>query len=382
MPGGRGTAPTFKLPDLRDRALYGAGRRSASARRTGRDSARAAAPRHNHYFRADHGHGAATTATMSGSPRWATHRTTPERRRWRGAATTRSPISGQRRSVGGGSRPHARSPERANIPQDAGAHSHACSGRTQLGRSPHTLGRSGRHVRRVRPRQALLRRDQLHHRHGEELTAARCGNIPSCGLNLYKPMPRKPAPSQYLRPKLPRPSSRRPQARRQPVGAAPTRLAGYDSARAAHPAATRRRAGLIAGGGLLGTGLARLGYVQPAAATGRESGSPTTAALIAGDWEVQDAEAAMGAGMARRRGDFQAGLRQQLIDLGISDTSKLGSLGQVHRQRHDPEGGREQVLGRRPDRSRRRSAPARRTTPRSPLAGCSPRGRRRSRSRT
>lgn len=61
----------------------------------------------------------------------------------------------------------------------------------------------------------------------------------------------------------------------------------------------------------------------------REVLTPATdyASLISGDWEVQDAEAAMGAQMARARGDFQAGLRQQLIDLGISDTSKLGSLG-------------------------------------------------------
>ena len=61
----------------------------------------------------------------------------------------------------------------------------------------------------------------------------------------------------------------------------------------------------------------------------REQYTPLTdyGSLISGDWEVQDAEAAMGAEMARARGDFQAGLRQQLIDLGISDTSKLGSLG-------------------------------------------------------
>jgi hypothetical protein len=55
---------------------------------------------------------------------------------------------------------------------------------------------------------------------------------------------------------------------------------------------------------------------------------PDYGAMIGGDWEVQDAEAAMGAQMARARGDFQAGLRSQLIDLGLSDTSKLGSLGQ------------------------------------------------------
>jgi hypothetical protein len=55
---------------------------------------------------------------------------------------------------------------------------------------------------------------------------------------------------------------------------------------------------------------------------------PDYGSMISGDWEVQDAEAAFGAQMARARGDFQAGLRSQLIDLGLSDTSKLGSLGQ------------------------------------------------------
>jgi hypothetical protein len=63
--------------------------------------------------------------------------------------------------------------------------------------------------------------------------------------------------------------------------------------------------------------------------TGGGGGGPTGGAgLIGGDWEVQAAEAAMGAGMARKRGDFQAQLRQALIDLGIGDTSKLGNLSQ------------------------------------------------------
>ena len=55
---------------------------------------------------------------------------------------------------------------------------------------------------------------------------------------------------------------------------------------------------------------------------------PGYGSLIAGDWEVQDAESQMAAQMARARGDFQAGLRQQFIDLGLSDTAQLGNLGQ------------------------------------------------------
>jgi hypothetical protein len=62
--------------------------------------------------------------------------------------------------------------------------------------------------------------------------------------------------------------------------------------------------------------------------SGQAFQQPDYGAMIGGDWEVQDAEAAMGAQMARMRGDFQAGLRSQLIDLGLTDTSKLGSLGQ------------------------------------------------------
>lgn len=61
----------------------------------------------------------------------------------------------------------------------------------------------------------------------------------------------------------------------------------------------------------------------------QEQFTPATdyGALISGDWEVQDAEAAMASQMSRGRGDFQAALRSQLIDLGLQDTSKLGSLG-------------------------------------------------------
>jgi hypothetical protein len=54
---------------------------------------------------------------------------------------------------------------------------------------------------------------------------------------------------------------------------------------------------------------------------------PQGAGLIGGDWEVQQAETDMASQMARKRGDFQAGLRQAFVDLGASDASKLGNLG-------------------------------------------------------
>lgn len=50
--------------------------------------------------------------------------------------------------------------------------------------------------------------------------------------------------------------------------------------------------------------------------------------LIGGDWEVQGAQAEADARMGRARGDFQSQLRQMLIDLGVTDKSKLGNLGQ------------------------------------------------------
>lgn len=49
--------------------------------------------------------------------------------------------------------------------------------------------------------------------------------------------------------------------------------------------------------------------------------------MIGGDWDVQGAESAMNAGMGAARGNFTAQIRQALIDLGVTDTSKLGSLG-------------------------------------------------------
>lgn len=49
--------------------------------------------------------------------------------------------------------------------------------------------------------------------------------------------------------------------------------------------------------------------------------------MIGGDWDVQGAESAMNAGMGVARGNFTSQLRQALIDLGVTDTSKLGSFG-------------------------------------------------------
>ena len=71
--------------------------------------------------------------------------------------------------------------------------------------------------------------------------------------------------------------------------------------------------------------LGDIGYTAPQ--IGDTSGGTDWGALIGGDYEVQAAEAAMGAGMARRRGDFQAQLRQAMIDLGLTDMTKLGSFG-------------------------------------------------------
>jgi len=51
------------------------------------------------------------------------------------------------------------------------------------------------------------------------------------------------------------------------------------------------------------------------------------AGLIGGDYGVAEMESLMNARMGRARGDFQSQLRQALIDLGVTDTSKLGSLG-------------------------------------------------------
>jgi len=50
--------------------------------------------------------------------------------------------------------------------------------------------------------------------------------------------------------------------------------------------------------------------------------------MIGGDWDVQGAESAMNSGMGAARGNFTSQIRQALIDLGVTDTSKLGSLGQ------------------------------------------------------
>jgi len=50
-------------------------------------------------------------------------------------------------------------------------------------------------------------------------------------------------------------------------------------------------------------------------------------ALIGGDYGVQQAETDMASTMQRKQGDFQSQLRQMLVDLGVTDTSKLGNLG-------------------------------------------------------
>ena len=49
--------------------------------------------------------------------------------------------------------------------------------------------------------------------------------------------------------------------------------------------------------------------------------------LIGGDWGVQGMESEMNARLGRARGDFQSNLRQALVDLGVTDPSKLGNLG-------------------------------------------------------
>lgn len=49
--------------------------------------------------------------------------------------------------------------------------------------------------------------------------------------------------------------------------------------------------------------------------------------LIGGDWEVQDAETAMASRMAGLRGDFSAGIRRAMIDLGLTDITKAGNFG-------------------------------------------------------
>jgi hypothetical protein len=61
----------------------------------------------------------------------------------------------------------------------------------------------------------------------------------------------------------------------------------------------------------------------------QSSGRPSVDynALIGGDWEVQFAETDMEAQLARARANLRKGLNQGLIDLGVVDPSKLGSLG-------------------------------------------------------
>ena len=79
-------------------------------------------------------------------------------------------------------------------------------------------------------------------------------------------------------------------------------------------------------------GLGKIGYTQPQMNLGGGGpgggGAGGYAAMIGGDYGVQEMESMMNARMGRARGDFQGQLRQSLIDLGLTDTSKLGSLGQ------------------------------------------------------
>jgi hypothetical protein len=78
-------------------------------------------------------------------------------------------------------------------------------------------------------------------------------------------------------------------------------------------------------------GLGNIGYTQPQINLGGGGGGPGGAGgyagMIGGDYGVQEMESMMNARMGRARGDFQGQLRQALVDLGLTDTSKLGSLG-------------------------------------------------------
>ena len=80
------------------------------------------------------------------------------------------------------------------------------------------------------------------------------------------------------------------------------------------------------GQGLPGVGVS--GVSAPGAGPGMNLGGIDYSALIGGDYGVQEAESMMASRMGRARGDFQSQLRQMLVDLGVTDKSKLGSLGQ------------------------------------------------------
>jgi hypothetical protein len=57
-------------------------------------------------------------------------------------------------------------------------------------------------------------------------------------------------------------------------------------------------------------------------------GSAGVGALsLGGDYGVQEMESLMNARIGRAKGDFTSQLRQMLVDLGVIDSSKLGSLG-------------------------------------------------------
>src|SRR5262252_5059354 len=63
--------------------------------------------------------------------------------------------------------------------------------------------------------------------------------------------------------------------------------------------------------------------VTPQTTGTNPNGWPTWQGLIGNSWEVEQAQAAMAAGMARQRGNFQATLRQGFIGLG-APSSMLG----------------------------------------------------------
>lgn len=69
-----------------------------------------------------------------------------------------------------------------------------------------------------------------------------------------------------------------------------------------------------------GPGPAQPGY-------GINVGGQNWANLIGGDYGVQEMESLMNSQMGRAQGDFQTQLRQNLIDLGVTDPKQLGTFG-------------------------------------------------------
>ena len=83
---------------------------------------------------------------------------------------------------------------------------------------------------------------------------------------------------------------------------------------------------LAAAGRAIQQQIAGMGSYNPNINVGGGAGG--YAGLIGGDYGVQEMESMMNARMGRARGDFQSQIRQALIDLGVTDKSKLGNLGQ------------------------------------------------------